>query len=87
MTWGEAGGGWVLQIRLNINDVTCEKFLKINKHSLTLNNPITHLQEHVNPDVTFPLIYLHIRLFVTWMLLSIWLFKSFIAGNYLYPGM
>ena len=51
------------------------------------NRPSTLLQEHVNPDVTFPLLSLYINLFVTWMLISIWLFKSFIAGCYSYPGM
>ena len=51
------------------------------------NRPSTLLQEHVNPDVTFPLLSLYINLLVTWMLISIWLFKSFIAGCYSYPGM
>ena len=51
------------------------------------NSPVTLLQEHVNPDITFSLISLHILLFVTRMQLSSWLFKSFIAGNYSYQGM
>ena len=51
------------------------------------SSSITLLQEHVNPNVTFPLISLHILLFVTRMQLFSWLFKSFIAGNYSYWSM
>ena len=47
----------------------------------------TLLQELVNPNVTFPVISLHILLFVTQMQPARWLFKSFIAGNYSYSGM